>query len=404
MHLNRGFLRYCVPYAVALALVAVAAVLRIWPLKALGSNLAWLTFYPASILAALYGGMVVGLFATMLAAVTVVYLWRLVFADPLIVGLADRLSVLAFLVFGSFISVASGALRAAFTRAEGYRTFVRLLDQGFCVVEMMFDEDEKPIDYRFIDTNPAFVAQTGLLQWKEKTMREMVPDHDAHWFEIYGRVARTGEEVRFEHAAVAMERYYEVFAFRVGDAGSNKVGIFFKDISARKQVEAELVKMARHDALTGLPNRAMLYDYLGKALARSDRAHQKLALLFLDLDGFKAVNDALGHHSGDILLRLVAQRLLLCMREGDLVCRLGGDEFTIVLEDCQPGTLAMLFDKIIRVIEAPYDLDGAEAQISTSIGIAIYPDDTKEMDELIQLADASMYALKKERKRAVQRG
>jgi two-component system sensor kinase len=117
------------------------------------------------------------------------------------------------------------------------------MDEGFCVAEMIYDSNGKAVDYRFIEVNPMFEKHTGLIEAKGKTIREMVPNHDAHWFEIYGNVARTGEAIRFENSADAMHRYYDVFAYRIGEDGSPNVGILFKDITEEKKYEEALQKL-----------------------------------------------------------------------------------------------------------------------------------------------------------------
>ena len=171
------------------------------------------------------------------------------------------------------------------------------------------------------------------------------------------------------------------------------------DITASKLAERELIQTARYDTLTGLPNRVMFQDFFTKALSRALRGNYNLALLFLDLDGFKDINDAHGHLTGDSLLQQVAERLLSCTRTGDLISRFGGDEFTIVLEDCRAAQLTEIAKKIIEVLERPFDLDGVPAQISTSIGVSVYPEDGTDEVTLIQLADDAMYAVKKDGKR-----
>lgn len=130
------------------------------------------------------------------------------------------------------------ALRAS---EERYRTLFDSMDEGFCVVEMLYDQTGKAVDYRFVEINQAFEMQTGLQQARGKTIRQMVPDHDTHWFEIYGKVARTGEAIRFENPATAMQRYFDVFAFRIGGDGSQRVGILFKDITKSKKSEQALI-------------------------------------------------------------------------------------------------------------------------------------------------------------------
>jgi PAS domain S-box-containing protein len=121
-----------------------------------------------------------------------------------------------------------------------YRTLFDTIDEGFCIIEMIYDADGKAVDYRFVEINPAFEKHTGLQQAIGKTIRQMVPNHEAHWFEIYGKVARTGETIRFEKPANAMQRYYSVYAFPIDGDGSRKVGILFNDITARKRAEEAL--------------------------------------------------------------------------------------------------------------------------------------------------------------------
>lgn len=165
----------------------------------------------------------------------------------------------------------------------------------------------------------------------------------------------------------------------------------------RHQAEDRLQVMAHFDALTNLPNRVSFQDRLKQALARAERNRELIALLFLDLDRFKAVNDTLGHSSGDLLLREVSLRLRQCVREVDTVARLGGDEFTLILEQIStPGNAAAVAGKIIEALSAPFMLEEQEAHISPSIGIAIYPLDADNADQLIKHADFAMYRSKAE--------
>jgi diguanylate cyclase (GGDEF)-like protein/PAS domain S-box-containing protein len=172
--------------------------------------------------------------------------------------------------------------------------------------------------------------------------------------------------------------------------------IAFQDITERKQAEEELYKIARYDSLTGLPNRLMFQDYFSKSLKRMARKAQHLALLFLDLDDFKRVNDSHGHLVGDQVLQLVAQRLVKCVREGDLVSRFGGDEFTILAEDCELAQLAGFSQRIIDELEAPMIVNGSMMQISVTIGIALHPECGSDERTLIHNADAAMYKVKRD--------
>ncbi|UZW57430.1 ATP-binding protein [Sphingobium sp. JS3065] len=125
--------------------------------------------------------------------------------------------------------------------AARYRSLFDSIEAGFCVIEMIFDEQDRPVDYRFVETNPAFVRQTGLADAVGRTMKSLVPGHEEHWFTIYGKVAKTGESVRFENGAEALGGYwYDVHAFRVGDAGFRRVAVLFNDISERRRMEAAL--------------------------------------------------------------------------------------------------------------------------------------------------------------------
>jgi diguanylate cyclase (GGDEF)-like protein len=386
-------------YSSAIALVAITTALRMGPLQALESTHPWLTFCPLVLAAALFGGLYTGIFATGLSCIAVAVLWPVFTAEPYIRTKADWLGMIVFVLIGGMISAVCETLRRSQARVHVYHTLIESLDEGFCVVEMLYDRTGKPIDYRFIECNPAFEQQTGLRLAKGKTMREMVPNHEEHWFEIYGKVARTGEGIRFENSATAMKKYYDVFAFRVGGDRSKKVGILFKDISERKKNETELINAALYDELTGLANRAMFREKLAKALARAERDNQTLALLFIDLDGFKEVNDTLGHQAGDSLLRSVARSLVSSLRAGDLVCRFGGDEFAVILENCEPNYLPTLAQKLIEKLEIPIDLEGRTTHISASVGIVTYPESGTDEETLLQRADATMYAVKKDGKR-----
>jgi diguanylate cyclase (GGDEF)-like protein len=167
------------------------------------------------------------------------------------------------------------------------------------------------------------------------------------------------------------------------------------EIVERRQAEARVHHMAYHDALTGLPNRALLSERLDRALLSARRDGMKLALLFIDLDRFKTINDSLGHLAGDHLLKEVAQRLCRVVRASDTVARLGGDEFVVlvpgvrVAEEC-----GHVGDKIIEALAAPIEFEGRSLHISPSIGICMYPDDGDDAAGLMRKADAAMYYAK----------
>ena len=164
----------------------------------------------------------------------------------------------------------------------------------------------------------------------------------------------------------------------------------------RKQAETRLRHMAAHDALTNLPNRTLFYDRCDMALKRAHRDGEHLALLFLDLNGFKYVNDTFGHAFGDLVLREVARRLSQCVRESDMIGRMGGDEFTVLLTEIhEPDCINRVVEKIRAAICAPIDLDGRTLKISASIGVAVYPQHGQDREQMFRHADAGMYAAKR---------
>lgn len=172
-----------------------------------------------------------------------------------------------------------------------------------------------------------------------------------------------------------------------------------RDITPIKQAEQQLQKMATHDALTNLPNRVLFQDRLDNALAQAHRNNRTVALLFLDLDGFKTVNDTLGHEYGDQLLQSVARRLLNCIREGDTAARLGGDEFVVILPNSgQLANVTDITDRICTAINRPFNLGQHTANIAVSIGISLYPQHGQDAKTLLKNADDAMYQAKQQGK------
>jgi len=165
----------------------------------------------------------------------------------------------------------------------------------------------------------------------------------------------------------------------------------------RKRTEDYISHMAHHDALTGLANRAMLQTRLQQALSSARRRGDQLAVMFIDLDDFKAINDTLGHHVGDHLLKTVSERLKHCLREGDEVARLGGDEFVIVLPSLpHADEAATVARKVLEVLDQPFAADDHEFQVGASIGISVYPTDGDTVEQLMKAADTAMYHAKEQ--------
>lgn len=185
--------------------------------------------------------------------------------------------------------------------------------------------------------------------------------------------------------------------FPIFDAYGNVQSIagISTDITRQKINTEKIEKLAYFDALTGLPNRLLLTDRLHGALDRARRSEKSAALFFMDLDGFKAVNDRLGHASGDILLRQVSERFRELLRGGDTIGRLGGDEFVCLLEDLEkPEYASKLADKLVAALCQPFNISGQEVKIGISIGISLFPGDGEDVDTLLKNADLAMYSAK----------
>lgn len=171
--------------------------------------------------------------------------------------------------------------------------------------------------------------------------------------------------------------------------------IVFRDVSKARAIAERMAYLAQHDVLTNLANRALLTERLGQAIGLARRHKKQLALLFLDLDGFKGINDALGHAVGDQLLKQVAGRLVTCVRSTDTVCRQGGDEFVILLaEIAQRQDAATIAEKLLAMLAEPQDVNQQPVRVTLSIGISIYPDDSHDVDSAMRNADTAMYQAK----------
>jgi diguanylate cyclase (GGDEF)-like protein len=268
------------------------------------------------------------------------------------------------------------------------------MSEGVALHELMFDGADRPINYVIRAVNPNYEAMTGLKAEVVvgKTANVAYGVVDPPYLEEYAQVALTGRPARFESYFPPLSRHFSISAAPWGERG---FATLFTDITALKHHHEQLEWLAHYDGLTRLPNRALLADRMRQSLAQTDRNRKLLAIGYLDLDGFKAVNDALGHEAGDSLLIEVANRLRDSVRGSDTVARLGGDEFVLLLaeldgiEDCE-RTLT----RLLAIIAAPYFLAEQEAVISASIGVTLYPLDHSGSDELLRHADQAMYVAK----------
>jgi diguanylate cyclase (GGDEF)-like protein/PAS domain S-box-containing protein len=227
----------------------------------------------------------------------------------------------------------------------------------------------------------------------------MPPDFAAEALRKIARTLDTGTMQVFEYR-LNVAGGLKDFEARLVVSGPDEVLYIVRDISKRKALEAQLTHQAFHDPLTGLPNRALFLDRLAQALARARRAEQPCAVLFLDLDRFKVVNDNLGHDAGDRLLVSVAERLSSCLRAEDTLARFGGDEFTVLLEGLdERGDALAVAERLGEALRQPVVLGGREMSATASIGIALYHGDGEERPEdLLRFADVAMYRAKSEGK------
>lgn len=273
---------------------------------------------------------------------------------------------------------------------------------------LLLDESSDPIfafypdgQYRYV--NRAFATGVGkkLEEITGKTIWDVFPQAEAEKrFAIVKWVFENGEskviEVRVPRAEG--DRYYLTTVKPILDGERRVISVICisKEITERKRMEDRLAHMAHHDLLTDLPNRALFNDRLQQAIAHARRDKTRLALMFLDLDKFKPVNDLFGHQVGDLLLQAVAKRIQGCIRESDTAGRLGGDEFVVLLptiEDVQDAL--MIAEKIRHALDQPFELAGnRNLHISSSIGIAIYPVHGSNDIELTKNADDAMYHVK----------
>lgn len=257
-------------------------------------------------------------------------------------------------------------------------------------------------DNRIISVNWAFEVITG---YTEEEVLGKNPDilgsnrHDEEfyrkmWASIKKKGSWHGEIWNRRHNGEIYPEWLNISVVRDAAGNlTNYVGIF-SDISERKMAEDRMRHLAHHDVLTDLPNRVLMLDRLEQALVHAQRRKQTVALLFMDIDHFKHINDTLGHDIGDLLLQEVARRLLGCVREQDTVSRQGGDEFVIILPETDAAGACMVAQKMLDEVSCPMRLHERELSITPSIGISIYPEDAKTIDGLIKQADQAMYAAK----------
>jgi diguanylate cyclase (GGDEF)-like protein/PAS domain S-box-containing protein len=256
--------------------------------------------------------------------------------------------------------------------------------------------------YRFVAVNPPVLAATGLTEEEVvgRRVEDVIPEPSLGLvLARYAHALQSGHAVFWDEESVypAGKKHGEVMVAPVKDATGRTVQLVgtVHDVTERRAAEERLHRLAHFDVLTDLPNRHHLQDCLGRETAAAESHGHSLAVLYLDLDGFKEVNDTYGHQCGDQLLHQVADRLLDCTRARDVVGRFGGDEFGILAPlNTNPDDAAALARNVIEAIQRPFQVDGQELRVTTSIGIAICPQDSCNPDVLIRSADTAMYYAK----------
>lgn len=252
-------------------------------------------------------------------------------------------------------------------------------------------------DTLITDVNEALQRMSGysLSEMIGRKTLEFVPDA---WKQTVIDYIQAGREDPYE-AAIIHKDGHEIPVEMVGKTmpfnGETYRLAVVRDITQRKEAQSRIEFMAHHDTLTQLPNREYMRERLDKILALARRRKSATAILFIDLDNFKTVNDSLGHHAGDQLLREIAKRISSTVRDADIVSRLGGDEFLVVLSDVASRTdAAIVAGKLLEVVNMSVQIEGHKLSVSPSIGISVYPGDGETADELIRNADAAMYHAK----------
>jgi diguanylate cyclase (GGDEF)-like protein/PAS domain S-box-containing protein len=284
---------------------------------------------------------------------------------------------------------------------ERYRRLVELLPDGI----VLYTENKivyvNPAGTRLLgELKPGGIVGRPILDVIHPQNREEVQEGLRRLDR--GDACLAWKEVRLE-GVDGRELDAEISAFPLTLKGKRAVQLIFRDVTDRKIAAQKLERMALLDSLTGLPNRALFFDRFQQALASARRNKTIFALFYLDLDGFKRVNDTLGHDAGDRLLKETAQRLRSCLRQSDTVARIGGDEFTVILTKIERASdTAIVADKVMGVLDKPFPLGDRSRSISASIGISVYPDDGEDADMLLKKADMAMYRVKQSGKSGYQ--
>ncbi|NVM77153.1 diguanylate cyclase (GGDEF)-like protein/PAS domain S-box-containing protein [Duganella sp. SG902] len=272
---------------------------------------------------------------------------------------------------------------------------------AFFVMREMRDAQGRIFDFSFVDANVRAEKMTGFSKQKlcSKTLCELMPQaRENGMLEHLIHVAHVGGVHEQEWQSTVPQLRARWLHQQVVAVHGGIVAIV-RDISERKLAEERMLHLAHHDTLTGLPNRSLISDRLDLTIAQAQRNGGSVLVAFIDLDGFKLVNDGLGHNAGDELLKVVAERMSGCLRASDTVGRFGGDEFVLLL--AEPGSAvdaAPVLERVREAVLQSISLCGQEVQVSCSIGVAVYPNDGDDAETLLMNADAAMYRAKEKGK------
>jgi diguanylate cyclase (GGDEF)-like protein/PAS domain S-box-containing protein len=259
-------------------------------------------------------------------------------------------------------------------------------------------------DIRIIFVNPAFTAITEYSREEAvgntpallSSGRHDPEFYESLWTHLLTKGSWSGEIWNRRKSGDLYAEWLSIVVIREASGQISHYVAVFTDITHRKEDEARIWRQANYDPLTGLPNRSLFLDRLTQVVQQAKRDGKAFAVMFLDLDGFKAVNDRLGHAAGDLLLQQAAERLSECMRGSDTLARLAGDEFVVILQGIHDrNDPALVARKMIDQLCQPYCLDGQTAEVRGSVGIALYPDDAVDGPGLIAKADLAMYTVKR---------
>ena len=296
-------------------------------------------------------------------------------------------------------------------------TSQKLTEQELRLADNVFNHTAEGIlvsdvENRILRVNQAFSSITGYSEEEAigrrpneilSSKKQGLEFYAYMWFALFSRGNWEGEIWDRRKDGTVFPSWHNINAIKDDQDNIIQFTSIFSDITEKKQAEERIQNLAQYDQLTQLPNRMLFNDRLVQAMSRSKRSKELMGLMFIDLDGFKVVNDSLGHQAGDLLLQKVAQKLSSCVRDQDTVARLGGDEFTIILENLShTEDAALVANKVLKSLSAKIQIGEDDAQIGASIGISLFPDDGVNPELIIKRADIAMYQAKKNGKNQYQ--